>query len=178
MFCKVCGNKVPENAAFCPNCGATVENEVKVAEEVPETPVAPASYQPTVENEVKVAEEIPETPVAPASYQPTVEPACPVNTTSNLIMGILSIVFAETFFLSFLGIIFGAIGCGKAKRLERSGHPITGKAKVGRILSKIGLILGIILTVLFVIYLASIILLIIEGIGHSDFNSIENSIRL
>ena len=29
MFCKNCGSQLPENVAYCPNCGAPVESETK-----------------------------------------------------------------------------------------------------------------------------------------------------
>ncbi len=62
--------------------------------------------------------------------------------TQSLVFGILSLVFNE---FSILGIIFGAIGKGKAKKFAaENGGVVTGKAKVGKILSTVGLVLGII----------------------------------
>ena len=74
-----------------------------------------------------------------------------------LTFGILGIVFACTFYLSFLGIIFSAIGIGKAKAFRAAAGQLYGPAKVGKILATIGLIVGIILTVIFVIWLIAII---------------------
>ncbi len=63
-----------------------------------------------------------------------------------LVWGILSLVF-ET----ILGIIFGAIGLKKGKQFIAAGGTLTGTAKVGYILSRVGLILGIVSTVAVVI---------------------------
>ena len=67
---------------------------------------------------------------------------------NTLVFGILSLVFT-----SILGIIFGSIGRKKGKEfIEQGGEP-TGAAKVGFILSKIGVILGIIATIIIAIYI-------------------------
>lgn len=65
----------------------------------------------------------------------------------NLVFGILAIAFACTYYFAFMGIIFGAISMGKAKAYAAS-YPMSGKAKVGSILGKVGFILGIVLTVI------------------------------
>ena len=75
---------------------------------------------------------------------------------SCLIFGILAIAFGSSFYLSFLGIIFGAIARSKAKTYMMS-YPLVGRAKVGRILGTVGFVLGIILTVFFTIWLIVVI---------------------
>ena len=75
---------------------------------------------------------------------------------SCLIFGILAIAFGSSFYLSFLGIVFGAIARSKAKTYMMS-YPLLGRAKVGSILGTIGFILGIVLTVFFVIWLIIVI---------------------
>ena len=52
-----------------------------------------------------------------------------------------------------LGIIFGAIGRKKGKEFIAQGGELAGSSKVGFILSKVGLILGIIATIVIAIYL-------------------------
>ena len=69
-----------------------------------------------------------------------------------LTFGILSIAFALTFFLSFLGIIFAAVAKSMAATYAREFGETEGRATVGKNLAKPGLIVGIILTVLAVIY--------------------------
>ena len=92
MYCSICGNKLADNALFCPNCGTKVEKEESVeevkSETVVETP-APAAEPaadaapvqesaPAVEPEVKaepVAEEAPVavTPEAEVKAEPVAE---------------------------------------------------------------------------------------------------------
>lgn len=67
---------------------------------------------------------------------------------NTLVFGILSLVFT-----SILGIIFGSIGRKKGKEFIEQGGELTGAAKVGFILSKIGVILGIIATIVIAIYI-------------------------
>ena len=84
--------------------------------------------------------------------QQPVQPVQPVqqpNSTPILVFGILSLVFT-----SILGIIFGAIAKSKAKAWVAAGNPLTGKAKVGKILGTIGLAVGIVVTVAYGIVLA------------------------
>ena len=87
-----------------------------------------------------------------------VSPAAPVITPSNVLTwGILGAAFACTFFLSFLGIIFGAIGLKKANSYLAVYGPGSTQVKVGHILSKVGIIAGSILAVLCLVYFAVII---------------------
>ncbi len=72
---------------------------------------------------------------------------------SVLIKGILSVAFACSFFVSFLGIIFGAQGKSLASSCAAmNGGYLPPKAKVGRYLSIGGFIGGIVMTALFGIY--------------------------
>lgn len=71
---------------------------------------------------------------------------------NTLTFGILSLVFC-----GILGIIFGAIGRKKGKEFIAQGGELAGSSKVGFILSKVGLILGIIATIVIAIYLIVII---------------------
>ena len=87
--------------------------------------------------------------------------------TQSLVFGIISLVLAEG---GILGIIFGAIGKAKAKAFaEQNGGVVTGKAKVGKILSTLGLVFGIIMTVFLVIY----VILIAVGAANGAFNNIR-----
>ena len=65
-----------------------------------------------------------------------------------LVFGILSLVFSVV-----VGIILGAIGRKKGKEYVAQGGTLTGASKVGFILCKVGLILSIIATICFVIYI-------------------------
>lgn len=81
-----------------------------------------------------------------------------VSATPVLVWGIIGLSFACTFYLSFLGIIFSAVALNKFKAFYAATGYNAGKAKVGRILAKVGLILGIVLTSILVI-------VIFAGIG-------------
>ncbi len=78
-------------------------------------------------------------------------PAAPAqdNSMKTMIFGILGLVFSE---LGILGLIFSILGKKEAKKFEAAFGQLTGKAKVGAILSKIGFILSIVMTVFWVIY--------------------------
>lgn len=77
---------------------------------------------------------------------------------NTLTFGILSLVFC-----GILSIIFGAIGRKKGKEFIAQGGELAGSSKVGFILSKVGLILGIIATIVIAIYLIVIIAGVASG---------------
>ena len=76
-----------------------------------------------------------------------------VKPSNVLTMGILSLAFCCTFYFAFLGIIFGAIGKNKAKAYVDYYGDTTGQVKAGSIMSKIGFIVGIVMTALFFIFI-------------------------
>ena len=91
-----------------------------------------------------------EAPVA--TVENTYVPAAPaISSAPILVFGILGLAFACTFYFSFLGIIFGAIAGKKASTYVAQGGVLAGKAKVGKILGKIGLIISIVLTAICVL---------------------------
>lgn len=149
MFCPNCGSSIEDNSQFCPNCGQVVE-------------------QPN------------QAPTQPQQFEQPVYEATPVNNTyaasagadeskSVLTWGILGLVFADTCILSFLGIIFSAIALNKAKAFQAANGALYGKAKVGKILATVGLILGIVMTVFAVIYLLLIIVGVIGAASSSYY---------
>lgn len=137
MFCPNCGTNVPEGANACPNCGTFLN----AAQPAPEAPV----YQAP--------------PVQQPIYNAAPVNTVPYNTTPILVFGILAIAFACTFYLSFLGIVFGAMTKGKVNAYLAQGYALSGKAKVGSILGKVGLIVGIVMTAIFAIWLLVIVIL-------------------
>lgn len=146
MFCQNCGSMLEEGVKFCPNCGASIAQPEPVRETAVNEPV-----QPTFET--------------PVYEQPVVKsnPAADALSTPILIFGILGIAFASSFYLSILGIIFSGIAKSKVRQFLAEGGVLSGKAKVGSILARIGMILGIVLTVLFVIWLIAVIVAAIAG---------------
>ncbi len=167
MICTKCGAEIPEGAKFCINCG----NAAVAAEPAPqpEQPVYEAPQQPAYEapqqQPVYAAPQQPQYQQPqyqqPQYQQPTYyaqpAPNPGVSGKPALTFGILGIIFACTFYLSFLGIIFSAIGLGKAKAFRAAAGQLYGPAKVGKILATIGLIVGIIMTVICLIVVIGLI---------------------
>ena len=87
---------------------------------------------------------------------------------SLLVFGILGIAFGCTYYLSFLGIVFGAIALSKAKAYVNNGYVLTGRAKVGKILGLVGMILGIVLTV--ILLLVILFACIYAATSYSNYN--------
>lgn len=76
-----------------------------------------------------------------------------ITPSSVLVWGILGIAFGATPMLNFLGIIFSIVAKRKAAAYAAATGPLYGQAKVGHILSTIGLIVSIIFTVIWGIWL-------------------------
>lgn len=124
MFCTNCGNNIPDGSLNCPVCGAAMQQ-----------PQQPQYQQPVYQQ--------------PTYQQPYQQPVAPDNSGSVLTFGILSMVFSE---VPVLGLIFAIIGLSKSGAFARAhGGACFGKAKVGRILSIIALIISIIANVLYLI---------------------------
>ncbi len=84
------------------------------------------------------------------SYQePTPSPI------KTLIFGILGLAFSCTVLLAMGGIIFSALCLSLSNEYYRITGQLTGKIRVGRILSRIGLILGIVMTALVLLFILS-----------------------
>lgn len=69
-------------------------------------------------------------------------------TKSALTTSIVGLVLAS---LGLPGWIVSAIARGKCKKLVEGGEPVVGKLKVANILSKIGLPVSIVVTILYVV---------------------------
>ena len=181
MICKQCGNEVPNDAKFCGVCGTPNEAYGMPAEQPVYAQPADNQYAQPADNQyAQPAYGQPQyaQPAEPQYNQPQYgqqygqpqygqpaysAPAAEDPTErslakSTLIFGILGIAFPCTFYLAFLGIIFGIVAMSKAKKYVASGYVLTGKAKVGKILGTVGMILGIVLTVILVfIIIAAIV---------------------
>ena len=73
------------------------------------------------------------------------------NASKALTFGILSLVFSWT---GILGLIFAIVGMKKAKAYAAETGVLAGKAKVGKILSIIGLIGSIFMVLYWIIIIA------------------------
>lgn len=123
---------------FCTNCGAQINDGTKFC---PKCGVQVGGEQAPVV-----------TPV-----EPVVEHVEAVkvqdNSTSIMVLGIIALALC---WLGIPGIILGAIAKKKANEFAKDHGMIYGKAKVGRILGNFGFIIGIVMTVFWVIYIGAI----------------------
>ena len=159
MYCAKCGTAIEIEADFCPRCGAPLSSAQPAAGFFanPENPSQQVYYQPPVYNAPLIQQPLPN--VAPVRPTP-VNPA--LNPTPILVLGILTLVFCE----SFVGIILGLIASKKVKDYLAQGGVLTGKAKIGSILARVGLIISIVATAIEAIMLVMKIYALIKGAAH------------
>ena len=189
-FCPNCGTKVETVAqpvAEPAPVAAPVEAAPVQATPVEAAPVQAAPVEAAPVEAVPFAAAIPvaqpvepapapapaAVPVAPVAPVQPVYAAAPVSTPiaagdnelakSILIMGIVAVATACSFYFSFVGIIFGAIGLSKAKKFIESAGQLYGKAKVGKYLSLGGLIGGCVMTGICLFYILIFVLAAISG---------------
>ena len=164
---------VPLHETYQPAAVAAVVAPAASAAPANEPPkqVAPVNYQNTSSNPYNEPDRASHNPYAPAPVN--VQPynggyaAAPAGNsgTGLLVLGIVAVVLA--FDVTLGAIICGAIGCSQAKKLKLpDGSYPTGKAKVGAILSKVGLIIGIVTSIIAVIFFILWIVAIIAGAGY------------
>ena len=134
MFCKQCGCEVAPGTNFCTKCGAVTDQQ-QVG--TPYSGVQNGYY----------ANNVPTQPLYQMNDQIS------KLQTETMVNGILGLAFACSFVASFLGIVFSAIAKKKANEYIRLRGQLEGKAKVGYNLAKPGLIVGIIATAFFAIYI-------------------------
>jgi hypothetical protein len=162
MYCRNCGNELPEGANFCPACGTG--NEVVIENR----DAAPANEAPVYEAN-PTANEFPayDGAVEPSVNEPT-EPALSEeeliekNALAGKILtfGILGLAFSE---IGLLGLIFSIIAKAKVKAFTQKFGETTGRASVGKGLSIGGFITSIIMTCFWGFYTLIVVLaLLIE----------------
>lgn len=160
-FCPNCGTELREGVKFCENCGAPVAI-APIKETVAEAPVyeEPVYEQPVYEQ--------------PAYEEPVVVNNAEQNgaAKSALIMSIVGLVLSE---FGLPGIIVCAIAKGKVKKAIALGA--TGaKVKVAKILSTIGLIISIFMTIFWTLYILVIGGAAIYGISNGSFDELSDLI--
>lgn len=136
MICPRCGVVLPDGSAVCPRCDAVLAPAPQAdpygersANAMPGNPAPPPPPYPYGGQH-------------PYTYGMLGTPEERSAASSLLTFGILAMAFAVTVYFSFLSIIFGAMGLFKASNYTRTWAPLSGKTRVGRILSLVGLILG------------------------------------
>ena len=140
MFCKNCGRQLDEGENICPACG-TVN-----ASETTSTPNAGIEY--AVDDVTAVNERLKDQMAGEA-----------------LKWGIISLAFSASGCQSLLGFIFSFIAKGKALAYQNVFGVLEGRAKAGRILSKIGFGVGLGYSIFFAIYFVAIVALTMSEMG-------------
>ena len=120
MFCKNCGRQLDEGETLCPACGTVNATEATADKAV--------SYEYSA---VDTANQLLKDEMA----------------GQTLKWGILSLAFAASGCLSLLGFIFSFIAKSKALAYEQTFGVLEGKARVGRILGKVGFGVGLGMTI-------------------------------
>lgn len=130
MFCPNCGNQLPEGAAFCSSCGSKIsEDGVSAAPQQP----AYAAPQPQAQ------------PVQPKANDAELDALA----GSVLARGITGLALAS---IGIPGVIVSAKAKNLAAEYQRKAGSLTGRAKVGNILAKVGFPLGWGMTGFYVLY--------------------------
>ena len=128
MFCKYCGNELPENANFCPKCGkineATAPNPQEEPQYVPPIDLIDPNYYST-------------SPVDPRQQEKDDLGG------SILKYAILGLAFGSTFWLAILGLAFTIVARAKLSTYVSKFYETEGRASVGKALSIAGLALNI-----------------------------------
>lgn len=120
MFCKNCGRQLDENENVCPVCGTVNGGETAA------TPTLEYGYDAVNEANEQLKNEM---------------------ASQSLKWGILSLAFSASGCLSLLGFIFSFIAKSKALAYEQTFGVLEGKARVGRILGKVGFGVGLGMTI-------------------------------
>ena len=128
MKCTICGAEIADNATFCDKCGAIIDNSAKEQEAVTEETVAVEE----VKNPGKVMGII------------------------SLVLGILSLAMnlccvSGLGFSVISGIAGIILGFVSAKKSDKAGMEPVKLAKIGKLLSIIGTILGALIVVVAII---------------------------
>lgn len=146
MFCKYCGAKLIDGAAFCHECGkATYEQPVCPPPVPPVPPVQPVYQQPVPPVQPAYTYHVP-SPVPTIPAQPAADPAqLEKLAQQTLTFGILGLCLSM---LGVPGIVLSSIGGKNANTYKKLAGNLTGKALVGYRLAKAGKIISIIMTVI------------------------------
>ncbi len=97
MFCRKCGKQIPDNSAFCSNCGSSLADQPAAAPSAPVIQPAPAA-SPFVPESTPVYTPQPSQAFGTAAKQAR-------KNTPALIFAVISVVLAVVLVLTFVGIL-------------------------------------------------------------------------
>ena len=145
--CDACGSTLADDAKFCPHCGAPT-GSVSAAPQQPT--VAGGGYDPSVQG--MAPQNMP-----PYGYAPVpVQPEKPMNGIglAGMIFGIFSYIFCWVpvfgLILSLVGVILSGVGMGRRERCRLNGFAIA-----GLVLSILGLVVALIMTIIVLMALSA-----------------------
>lgn len=141
MYCSQCGAEHPDTAKFCTNCGQSLQGASAQKTEEPKTESSKV-YMDFSEvtdpmDEVGAAREI---------------QARNSLAGATLTLGILGMIFS-LFCLGPIGFVLAIIAKSKAGRYLRTYGEEEARVRSGRKMANVGFVLGLILTIPFVIFL-------------------------
>lgn len=128
MFCKYCGNELPDGTTFCPNCGKD-DTPAVIEENKVET-----NCDQSLEYTIDIKEEI------------ITDHRRDSMASDILKFAIMGLAFGSSFYLSVIGLIFSIISRVKLKKYLKIYDQTDGKATVGKHISLAGLIVCIAFT--------------------------------
>ena len=137
MYCKYCGNELPQSANFCSACGKINEDAKHTAEE-------------------QKTSEYFEEPVE-VQLDDIFDAERRSLGNSILKFSILGLSFACSFFLSLLGLIFTCVSRSKLRAYIAKFGETSGPATVGKHLGIAALIVSIVMMVFFALYILILI---------------------
>lgn len=168
MFCKYCGSKLIDGAAFCHDCGkSTYDQPVCPPPVTPAVPTQPVYVQPVPPAAPAYQVPLYQQPVQPAyTYTfPPMQQAAPAAPAADpavleqlekqaLTLGIVGLCLSM---LGVPGLVLSCIGSGKASKYKQLTGGLSHKARTGYRLAKAGKIVGIVMTVFWVTFLPSLL---------------------
>lgn len=178
MFCKYCGSKLVDGAAFCHECGkATLEQPVTPPPPPPVPPVQPVKPEPVPRVQIVYQAPVPPTQpeapqnVPPVQYTYTIpgQAAAPQQAQQEtlaqqaLTFGILGLSLSM---IGVPGIVFSSIAANKANVYKKLTGELTGKTLTGYRLAKAGKIVSIIMAVIW-----TIVAMALQGEISYEFNN-------
>ena len=148
MFCRFCGNELPDQANFCTKCGKMIDDA--------EVTQAPAALADLIGDPAQRAQEDP--------FKGEKDELG----GSILKYGIMSLAFGCTGLLSLLGLIFACIGKSKVGKYLAKFQETEGKATVGKHLLTAGLWVSIGIAIYFTICFVIGFISGLSGAGSSN----------
>lgn len=144
MYCKFCGNQIPDGALFCSACGKKQD-------------VANTQSQETA---FTAEQPVPEVNCVNVAY----EERKSEQGGKILTFAILGMAFGISWVFSLLGLIFSIVSRAKLNSYRAKYGETEGRATVGKHLGLAALIVNIVMVSIFVLYIALIVLAILASV--------------